>query len=110
MSTSVVQQKQLRKYLRLGKLAQEAAEALQRIEDQQAILGLEITKLLEDGATVEDGDRKALLNTVTGARRPPWKDLYLGHMFVEHERPVADEERRVIGNCEPKTKQVLIVT
>lgn len=76
----------------------------------KAILGLEITKLLEDGATVEDGDRKALLNTETGARRPPWKDVYLDHMFVEHERPVADEERRVIGNCEPKTKQVLIVT
>jgi len=97
--------KQLRKYLRSGSLAQEAAEALQRIEISKAILGLEITKLWKMALPSRTADRKASSHRDRGPAGRRGRTSTSIHMFVEHERPVADEERRVIGNCEPKTNK-----
>lgn len=110
MLKPVVKQSVLRAYLRRLNDADTHREALREAEALVTALEVEITKLLEDGAAVEPGKCKALLTIETGARRPPWKDIYLDHMVKEHEGRRDDEEAGIIANCQPKTKQVLIVS
>lgn len=110
MLKPVVKQSVLRAYLRRMDDVDTHHNALKEAEALATALEVEITKLLEDGAAVEPGKCKALLKLETGARRPPWKDIYLTHMDVEHNARPDFEEKQVLDKFPPKTKQVLIVT
>lgn len=110
MLKPVVKQSVLRAYLRRMDDVDTHHNALKEAEALAAALEVEITKLLEEGAAVEPGKCKALLNEVIGPRRPPWKDLYLSHMDAVHDVRQDLEEKQILDNHPGKSKQVLVVT
>lgn len=110
MLKPVVKQSVLRAYLRRMDDVDTYHNLLKEAEALAAALEMEITKLLEEGAPVEPGKCKALLNEVIGPRRPPWKEVFLNHMNTEHDERPEVVEKIILDGFPPKTKQVLVVT
>lgn len=110
MSEDIVTQTSLRRYARIEVQLTALNAQVKELEQQQSVVEVQITKLLETGATVEPGRYSAVLNSVDGRRSPPWKDLYLTHMVEIHDSYREHEENRVLAEHPAKKKIVLVVT
>lgn len=69
----------------------------------------EVIAMLEAGCRVRSAKLSAGLREKIGARRPEWKDLYLGHMEDAHGVPRAAEEAIVLNCTAGKPKQELFI-
>lgn len=104
-----VLQRELRAIVKLKVDISEAKQNVRELEAELAAAEKVAHNALVAGAKVEPGPFTATIEEQQAACRPPWKEVYLGHMAELHGKSPKAVEEEVRGLYPGEVKRVLVV-
>jgi hypothetical protein len=92
---TIIKQSELEGILRKRAALADAKAALKKVEADLQARETAVYNQLKEGAICK-GKLVASIEATVGDCRPPWKDLYIGHMVAKHKMApkAAEEEMR----------------